>query len=105
MQPEPEYLCSTVSVIGRGDDRRPTRLDQIEQRSSIVARRIDMLDHFQADHDGEAAILQSQIIIRRSLFEPEMRVSKAGESDIRRLLIIGEAGGGAPMAEHERDAA
>ena len=40
-----------ISVVGRRDDRRPTRLDQIEQGPRIIARGVDMLDHLEADHD------------------------------------------------------
>ena len=60
-----------ITVIGGGDDGRSAGFQEIKQCRGVVARGIDMLDHFKAHNDRKAAVFRREIVIGRALLQAQ----------------------------------
>lgn len=60
-----------ITMIGGGDDGRASGFQKIEEGRGVVARGIDVLDHFKAQSDWKAAIFSREIVVGRALLQPQ----------------------------------
>lgn len=60
-----------IPMIGGRDDGRASGFQKIEKCRGVVARGIDMLDHFKAHNDRKAAIFRREIVVGRALLQPQ----------------------------------
>jgi len=90
-------------VIGRRNERRSPRLDEIEQRAREMARPEYVLDDLKTDHDGKPTELRNQIVIAaaqfkvnvrmmtRSVLDAAMRRIDAGDIESKGMQMRGES--------------
>ena len=60
-----------IPMIGGRDDGRASGFQKIEECRGVVARGIDVLDHFKAHNDRKAAIFRREIVVGRALLQPQ----------------------------------
>ena len=60
-----------IPMIGGGDDGCSSVFQKIEECRGVVARSIDVLDHFKAHNDRKTAIFRREIVVGRALLQPQ----------------------------------
>ena len=60
-----------IPMIGGRDDGRASGFQKIEECRGVIARGINVLDHFKTYNDRKAAIFCREIVVGRALLQPQ----------------------------------